>query len=56
MMTFDLDQWAEQADAGDYVWVKRVGEGAESKIIDKVWANSNQNYPVERVTEEQCKK
>lgn len=56
MMTFDLKQWAGEARAGDYVWVKRVGEGAESKIIDKVWANSNQNYPLERVTEEQCTK
>ncbi|KAA0268579.1 MAG: hypothetical protein EDM79_14725 [Chloroflexi bacterium] len=55
MLTFELDQWAGQTQAGDYVWVKRVGEGAESKIIDKVWANSNQYYPVERVTEEQCK-
>lgn len=54
MMALNLEWWAEQVKAGDYVWVKRVGEGAESKVIDKVWANSNQYYPLERVTEDQC--
>lgn len=53
-MTYSIDEWGEGVARGDYVWVKRVGEGAESKIIDKVWANSNQYYPVERLTKEQC--
>lgn len=53
---FKIDTWRQRARRGDYMWVKRVGEGAESRMIDKVWANSNQHYPVEQMTREQCEK
>lgn len=52
---FVLSAWRERVQRGDYVWVRRVGEGAENRIIDKISASSNQQYPLTQVREWQCK-
>ncbi len=54
LMTFDLVQWRGAVRRGDYMWVKRVGEGAESKVIDKIWASNNYHYPYGGVTRTEC--
>lgn len=51
---FTLKDWRERVKWGDYVWVKRVGEGAESKVIDKIFANSKQTFPLDSITLRQC--
>lgn len=53
--TLDINVWSELAKRGDYVWVRRVGEGAERRVIDKISASSNQQYPLVQVREGQCK-
>ena len=53
-MYYDFDIWMSKMRRGNYVWVKRVGEGKDSQVIDKAWGNSNQYYPVETITTEQC--
>lgn len=53
--TLDINVWSELAKRGDYVWVKRVGEGAESREIDKISASSNQYYPITQVREGLCR-
>lgn len=55
-MTYKLDEWQAGVKRGDYVWVVRVGEGAESKIIDKIWASDNPHYPYRGVTLSECQK
>lgn len=52
--TLNIAEWREQVKRGDYVWVKRVGEGAESRVIDKVWASNNYNYPYGGLTASGC--
>lgn len=56
LMTFDLTQWRDTVKRGDYVWVKRVGEGKESRVIDKIWGSSNKYYPIRGVTLTECQK
>lgn len=53
-MTYEMDEWEEGVRRGDYVWVVRVGEGAESKIIDKIWASDNAHYPYRGITLGEC--
>lgn len=53
---FDLSAWRERMKPGYYVWVKRVGEGVEASIIDKVWGNSNMTFPIDVITESSCAK
>lgn len=51
---FSLQEWRERVETGDYVWVKRVGEGAERKVIDKIFGSSNKYFPLVRLTLKQC--
>lgn len=53
-MYYEFDAWKARMQKGDYVWVKRVGEGDEKKIIDKVWGNSNKAFPLDKITLQQC--
>lgn len=53
-MTFNLSDWTGMMERGDYVWVKRVGEGVDKKVIDKVWGSSNNTHPLNTITEESC--
>lgn len=55
LMTFDLVQWRDMMRRGDYMWVKRVGEGEESRIIDKILAINNYHYPIRGITLTECK-
>jgi len=43
-MYYYLETWTEKMKKGDYVWVLRVGEGKDEKVIDKVWGNSNDAF------------
>lgn len=53
---FALEEWTKLAHRGDYVWVKRVGEdGLDRIVIDKLWGNSNQYFPLTQIKVEQCK-
>lgn len=53
--TLDINVWSESAKRGDYVWVRRVGEGADARVIDKISASSNQRYPLTQVREGLCR-
>lgn len=55
LMTYDLPQWRGRMQRGDYVWVKRVGGGAEGKVIDKIWGSRNKYYPIRGMTLGECK-
>lgn len=54
LMTYDLQQWRGTMRRGDYVWVKRVGDGKESRVIDKMWGSSNKYYPIRGMTQGEC--
>jgi hypothetical protein len=51
--TFDLPEWLTFVRRGDYVSVRYIDEG-DTKIIDKIYASSNQHYPIEKLRLEQC--
>lgn len=53
-MTFNLSDWTDMMKRGDYMWVKRVGEGKDKKVIDKALGNSNNTYPLTTITEQSC--
>ena len=53
-MYYDFDTWTTRMEKGDYVWVKRVGEGEDRKVIDKVWGNSNNAFPSDKITVQTC--
>lgn len=53
---FDINLWEAAVKKGDYVRLKRVGEGKDRDIIDKIWATDNQNYPYGGVTRSECQK
>lgn len=53
-LSFDFEVWRALMKPGDYVWVKRVGEGADKKVIDKVFGNSSNTYPLTMITEQSC--
>lgn len=53
-MSYSLETWTSRMKKGDYVRVKRVGEGDDSKIIDKVWANNVSRYPYGALTLAEC--
>lgn len=53
-LSFDFEVWTKSMKTGDYVWVKRVGEGKDKKVIDKVWGSSNNTHPLNTITEESC--
>lgn len=54
-MTYSYTEWVKYNKRGDYIWVKRVGEGDESKIIDKAWISNNFRYPYGGVSLTECK-
>jgi hypothetical protein len=54
-MYYDFDTWKSRMQKGDYVWVKRGGEGEDKKVIDKVWGNSNGAFPLDNIRVSQCK-
>lgn len=51
---FDIKLWREQVNKGDYVWLVRVGGGVDRKVIDKIFANSKQTFPLDAITLRQC--
>lgn len=53
-LSFDFEVWKTSMRTGDYVWVKRVGEGVDKKVIDKVWGSSNNTHPLNTITEQSC--
>ncbi len=55
-MYYDFNAWKSRMQKGDYVWVKRVGEGADKKIIDKVWGNGNKAFPLDKITARSCER
>ena len=55
-MTYEMDEWEQGVRKGDYVWVTRVGEGTESKVIDKIWTIDSAHYPYQGLTRSVCQK
>lgn len=52
--TSDFSKWKSSMKKGDYVWVLRVGDGTDSRVIDKVWGNSNNAFPLDKITVSTC--
>lgn len=53
-MYYNQDAWKAKMQKGDYVWVLRVGDGEDMKVIDKVWGNNNKTFPLDIITAQSC--
>lgn len=53
---FSFTDWRQLVKTGDYVWVRWADIGDKVRVIDKIYGSSNQNYPLDKITVEECRK